>query len=105
MDWKKIVSDLNEWQDQETAPLDGTPVIVDCSGSLGVFAWEDRPECLPATLNGKPMRATWVGFFIATDLNPMEKDGAFLPQRFMTCVGIDEPFKWRPLPARATSTL
>lgn len=73
MDWKKVVSDLDGWQDQDIAPLDGTPIMVDCGGAIGVFTWEDRPECLPITFSGRPISETWIGFFIATDLTQWKK--------------------------------
>lgn len=100
MDWLRLTEHLNEWRDQDTAPDDGTPIIIDCQGSLGVFAWETRPEILGVNLLGKPMPPTWVGFFILTEFTPAIKNRAPIPQRFVPATGLDEPFKWKPLPER-----
>lgn len=100
MDWSKIVDDLDRWHDEDTAPKDGTPVLVDSMGALGVFAWETRPEFLPLTVFNKPMEPTWVGFFIVTEWNPVMKEGEPMPDRFIMCAGLDDGFKWRALPER-----
>lgn len=100
MDWSKLVSDLDMWHDEDTAPKDGTPIFVDSLGSLGVFAWESRPECLPLNVLGQPVPPTWIGFFIVTEWNPARKAGEPTPERFISCAGLDEGFKWRVLPDR-----
>lgn len=100
MDWSKLVGDLDMWHDEDTAPKDGTPIFVDSLGSLGVFVWETRPECLPFNVLGQPVPPTWIGFFIVTEWNPAMKEDKTHPDRFIQCASLDEGFKWRTLPER-----
>ena len=102
MNWNELVESVDQWHDHETVPLDGTPVLIDQGGVLGVYAWETRPEVLGNSFFGKPMQPTWIGFAILTELTPAISGGRPLGDRFLWCQGVDEPLKWRPLPARFT---
>lgn len=96
-DW---LGDLDQWQSHASAPKDGTHIIVSQEGCpLGVFHWEDRAEFLLETPSGKPMPPCWVGVYFISELAPMTQGDRPMGNRFVAAHGLDEPFKWKPLPA------
>lgn len=102
---KNLLTLTDDWQPHQTAPKDGTPVLISGSGLIGVFYWEDRDGQLWDSHFGKTMPACWRGIHFLTDLNPMvehKADGSTVPSeaRFVQVDGLDRPFYWKPLPAQ-----
>ncbi len=106
IDW---LANLDEWQSHESAPRDGTPIYVSIEGgAAGVFYWEERSSFLGKSRAGKAMPPTWIGFFIVSELYPaVTGDGhgneVPLGDRLLGSQGLEEPFLWKPLPARPAS--
>ncbi|NSY40706.1 hypothetical protein [Leisingera sp. ANG59] len=96
-----FLAGLDDWQSHDTAPKDGTHIVVSQDGCpIGVFHWEDRPEHLLKTNSGKPMPPAWVGVYFISEFDPMKKGDVLLGDRMFGAHGLDEPFLWRPLPGR-----
>lgn len=94
----------DDWQTHHTAPDDGTPILVDEAGTIGIFAWEERSEVLGLDPNGEPNPPGWVGVYITTEFRPAMQGRAPLPDRFIFSHSLETPFLWRPLPARRVSS-
>lgn len=94
------LENLDEWQANDTAPKDGTHIIVSQKGTpLGVFHWEDRTEFLLETRSGEPMPPSWIGVYFISELAPMTQGDEPMGDRVVMAHGLDAPFMWRPLPA------
>lgn len=79
-----------EWQPIETAPKDGTPVLLWDAGLIGLFYW-GSPESQVA---GRRWRETWVG---AIACGPAEHRSEGLPP-VLGMIG-SEATHWMPLPS------
>lgn len=97
------IMDLFDLTD-DTAPYDGTPILVDEDGIWGVFLWETRPKVLSVGPDGLPNDPSWMGFYIMSEFRPAMPGKAPMPDRFIPSHSLERPFLWRPLPARTMAT-
>lgn len=40
MNWNELAESVDQWHDHQTAPLEGTPLLIDQGVALGVYAWK-----------------------------------------------------------------
>jgi len=93
---------MDGWQDYRKAPKDGTPILVDLDGTLGVFYWEDRPDKLGIGIGGVPCQPRWEGVLIMTTANQEREHrakGKIMPlkESLLSLNNQIEPFRWRLL--------
>lgn len=51
MNWNELAESVDQWQDHEAPPLDGTPILIDQGGVLGVYPGSgSRSKSLAACL-------------------------------------------------------
>lgn len=88
----KDALNIEGWQPIATAPKDGTPVLLYEKGLIGLFYWGVDPS-MTHNVNGDPMRATWNGVIIQSELNRSDVD-----EKIIGLHGSDASH-WMPLPA------
>lgn len=99
----------DDWQPSQTAPKDGTPILISDDAGIGVFYWENRASQLGKSHGGKQMPPRWNGVYFVTELNPVMKNEANgsrspCPERILSVAGLEDPFVWKPLPPQHQKT-
>jgi len=84
------------------AQKDGTPIIVNSDGNIGIFYWGNTEGKGGQKQRNRKRKAFWRGVYIITEFNPIVsyengKETA-LDGRFIFVEGIDGPFMRKPLP-------
>ncbi|CTQ47582.1 hypothetical protein [Roseibium aggregatum] len=87
----KSLLHIDGWQPIETAPKDGTPILLLQGSIIGLFYYGTEPELV--NVHGEPMGPTWIGTVIVSDL--VHNDTG---RKMIKIIG-SEATHWAPLPA------
>lgn len=84
---------IDGWQPIESAPKDGTPVLLYEQGLIGLFYWGIDPK-VSRSATGDPLPEEWIGAIIQSELNASD-----VKDKLIRIVGSDASH-WMPLPLR-----
>ncbi len=87
-----VIDSGSGWQPIETAPKDGTPVILAYEGKVGVFNWVEPEKNKRRRI---PYPSMWLGYGILSQSEAGEKGDQF---KFFASQAL-APTHWMPLPA------
>lgn len=90
IDSLKSLLHIDGWQPIETAPKDGTPVLLLEGDIIGLFYFGTEPDFV--NFRGKPMKPNWIGTIIVSDLVRNESGC-----KMLKVYGSDATH-WMPLP-------
>lgn len=96
-DWlTRLMTVSTEWQPLETAPADGTPILIAQGDLIGIYAYIDDGD---TNALGKQMGRCWHGVHILSEFTPMTKGGKPTGDKILHMLGVDDDATWMPLPA------